>query len=210
MKNMPTQLHSKTQVIPNASPSISRRQLLMGIMVSVGATATSSCVQRFEKTLANSPNLQQAGSPQFYTDNELALVSQLTDLIIPETDTLGALAAGVPQLLDQLYRQWGSVVSQSLHRQGLKNIQLELNELTQQNFLTAPAEQQISALRYLDEQAFSGHKQQYIAYRHLKDLIARFYYSTEVGATQELRYQLVPGRWEASILMDEQSRTWAV
>ena len=47
-------------------------------------------------------------------------------------------------------------------------------------------------------------------YRRLKELIVTSYYTSEAGATQELRYELAPGVWEASIPADENTRCWAV
>ena len=47
-------------------------------------------------------------------------------------------------------------------------------------------------------------------YIRLKDLVLTTYYLSEPGATQELRYELIPGVWEASMPLDEDRRAWAV
>ena len=39
-------------------------------------------------------------TPKFLTAHELAVVSRLSDIIIPTTDTPGAVAAGVPKYID--------------------------------------------------------------------------------------------------------------
>jgi hypothetical protein len=48
-----------------------------------------------------------------------------------------------------------------------------------------------------------------VKYRWLKSFIALVYYSTEIGATQELQFELVPGRWESDAPLSEIGRTWA-
>lgn len=35
------------------------------------------------------------------------------------------------------------------------------------------------------------------------------YYYSQVGATQELRYELVPGAWEPSVPITAATRAWA-
>jgi hypothetical protein len=47
-------------------------------------------------------------------------------------------------------------------------------------------------------------------YIRLKDLVLTTYYLSEPGATQELRYELVPGVWDASMPLGEDRRAWAV
>jgi len=40
--------------------------------------------------------------PKFFAPDEIKLISRIADLIIPETDTPGASAAGVPQYIDSV------------------------------------------------------------------------------------------------------------
>lgn len=47
-------------------------------------------------------------------------------------------------------------------------------------------------------------------YGRLKDLVMTTYYLSEPGATKELRYELIPGVWEASMPLDADRRAWAV
>ena len=52
--------------------------------------------------------------------------------------------------------------------------------------------------------ALAGH------YIRLKDLVLTTYYLSEPGATRELRYELIPGVWEASMPLGKDRRAWAV
>jgi hypothetical protein len=52
--------------------------------------------------------------------------------------------------------------------------------------------------------AFAGH------YTRLKDLVLTTYYLSEPGATKELRYELIPGVWDASMPLGKDRRAWAV
>ncbi|WP_158966372.1 gluconate 2-dehydrogenase subunit 3 family protein [Paraglaciecola sp. L3A3] len=208
---------SAAQETQNQSPNapanqgMTRRNLLIGIMASVGVATTVGCVENFDKSLA-SLELEKNSHPdnlRFYTANEYELLSILTSLIIPDTDTPGALAIGAPKMMDTLHADWASTESKEKQKIAISEIKQSLDKLAGQNFLTAPSKIQLSSLTELDSQAFSGKKNKAWGYRSVKSLIARFYYSSEVGATQELRYELVPGRWEACIPFEKVGRTWA-
>jgi hypothetical protein len=46
--------------------------------------------------------------------------------------------------------------------------------------------------------------------RLMKELTLLGYYTSEVGATEELKYIAVPGRWDACVPFSEVGRAWAV
>jgi len=52
--------------------------------------------------------------------------------------------------------------------------------------------------------ALAGH------YIRLKDLVLTTYYLSEPGATRELRFELIPGTWDASMPLGNDRRAWAV
>ncbi|MBU3004876.1 gluconate 2-dehydrogenase subunit 3 family protein [Paraglaciecola arctica] len=207
MKNNSDQQDSN---IPN-NQEISRRNVLLGILASVGAASTAGCARSLNTTIVDleKSNAQHNSNYEFYTSKEFLLVSRLSDLIIPDTQTLGALAVGVPRLMDQLHTDWASIQTQTAHRDALKLVNDELDTISGVPFLKQNSEAQLATLSTLDNLAFSSDYQRLSAYRSIKELIARFYYLSEVGASQELRYELVPGRWEACIPFEKVGRSWA-
>ena len=169
--------------------NFTRRGVLIGLLASVGAMTTAGCVQQLEKQISH-PAIAAGKSAEtlgFYKNTEFALVQRLSDLIIPTTDTPGAIEAGVPMLMDQLFVQWASASSQQKHREAINSIHKDLNAIAKADFINASAESQLAALKTLDEQTFSSNKFKNSQYRAVKSLIAKCYYATEPGATQELR-----------------------
>ena len=200
-----------SQSTEKAASTLSRRHLLQGLLVSVGAIATTACTQKFAQVVAVSSEQNKEGQQtfSFYNPDEYQLVERLSDIIIPTTDTPGALQAGVPNLMDKLYFEWASADSQNSHRKALLNTLGELTHITQSPYLLASTEQQQEALKQLDKLAFSSQRSKLSDYRWIKQTIARCYYLTEPGATQELRYERVPGKWQACIPLEQVGRTWA-
>ena len=47
-------------------------------------------------------------------------------------------------------------------------------------------------------------------FRLLKELVLTLYYLSEMGATKELRYELIPGKWEPWTEISPDAPAWAV
>ena len=182
-----------------------RRQVLQGLILSLGGAAALTTFQAAAAPLKPS----KPGKASFYTADELALVTFLADTIIPRTDSPGAIDAGVPAYMDHLYLTWASAPTQGAHRAELAAIAENLKRFGAGQ--SADAKGRLKALAALDAAAFSNGSDAsgLGGYRAVKSLIATVYYLSEPGATQELQYELVPGRWIASAPIGEIGRTWA-
>ena len=107
------------------------------------------------------------------------------------------------------YRTWASASTQAAHRAHLEGIAWHLDRLSAQ---TSGDDKRLQGLKALDAAAFDWNTDTsgFAGYREVKSLIATVYYLSEPGATQELQYELVPGRWIASAPIGEIGRTWAL
>jgi hypothetical protein len=92
-----------------------------------------------------------AYQPTFFGAVEYPLVSRLADLIIPATDTPGAIAAGVPEYVDRVVSL--NIEHQGLMRAGLAWIDSRSRELFASRFLDASEAQQIQILQPLSDEA---------------------------------------------------------
>ena len=74
-------------------------------------------------------------------------------------------------------------------------------------FLALPGERKLEVMRNVDAVAMA---RQDLGYGKFKWLVLVGYYQSEAGATQELRYELVPGAWRACLPLAEVGRASAV
>ncbi|MBC8166427.1 MAG: gluconate 2-dehydrogenase subunit 3 family protein [Bryobacteraceae bacterium] len=128
--------------------------------------------------------LKQAApaSPRYFAETDLKLISRLADLIIPDTDTPGAITAGVPAYID-------SVVGSNQQHQGTFRKGLEW--LRAKDFLSLTEEQQIALLTPLSIAA-DAHKPGSDADRFfaaMKNLTADGYFTSKIGLIQQLGYK---------------------
>lgn len=183
-----------------------------GLLLALGAGTPLALWQR-----------QRAGDTGPGDARQRALADLLSDLLIPATDTPGALAVGVPEwlLLALGHGLAGSgdppagphALDQSVADTltGLRHLDAvgrQLDALGQGDFLAQPPARQVALLVALDAQAFAlGHEGE--PWHKIKDLILTGYYTSEIGGSQELRYELVPGRWEPDIPIGPQTRAFS-
>lgn len=170
---------------------MTRRALLRDAVLMVGGVATALPIDLW----ANSP-----AKVRFFDGAEFALLDEICEIIIPQTDTPGARGAGVPAALDSLIRDWASAEHQRDFRALLK----ELDAAGGKALLQLSPQQRIEVIAAFDAQHFSKPP-----YSILKNLVLRLYYSSEIGATQELRYEHVPGTWEPAVKVTPETRAWA-
>ena len=119
---------------------------------------------------------QTAYAPTTFSAEEYRLLGILTEIIIPASDTPGALGAGVPRVLDEDLSQ---------HSEPLAILQSGFTKLREQGFEAIPAAERVSTLTRYSEA--SGADQDFFG--TLKGLTVDAYYSTEVGLVGELGYQ---------------------
>jgi len=75
------------------------------------------------------------------------------------------------------------------------------------SFLELPAAQRLEVVSTVDEDLIT---RQDAGWRKFKGLVLVGYYQSEIGATQELRYELVPGAWRSCLPLTEVGRASAV
>jgi Gluconate 2-dehydrogenase subunit 3 len=133
--------------------------------------------------------------PKFFTPAQLLLVSRLTDIIIPPTDTPGASAAGVPQYIDLVVNEDPKL--QLTFRDGLAQLdKASQSKFGATGFLHLTEAQQVEILTSLMEDA--GQKKaagpKHIAEDEapfaiaIKNLTADGYYTSRIGLMHELGY----------------------
>lgn len=176
-----------------------RRNFLIGMGVSaVGVTSAASIWQAVVDE-----------SEIHVSDQQRLLLSDLDaicDAVIPDTDTPGAKSVGVARWLVKAFE----------HELGHSSPQQLPRFLTMVNdgeaFSSWEKSQQVAYLTELDAQAFIHHSDAELPelWRTVKALIVMGYYTSKVGASEELRYSLVPGHFTPDAKIDPNSaQAWS-
>jgi hypothetical protein len=151
----------------------------------------------------------EAGEPG--TRAERALLDAVCELVIPATDTPGAKDVRVPEfvLLAVQHRLAGAEPG------AVERLGVELDRRAGRAFLGLRASRRPVVLEDLDTEAYTPRGLEHALdaparpglaagrdladWRAVKSLVLLGYYTSEPGATRELRYEFVPGRFDADI-----------
>ena len=177
---------------------LNRRAMLLGAVFLVGGAAA---LTRFTRT----SDANRARGPAFSPD-QFALLEQVTEIIIPTTDTPGAIGAGVPAFIRDLLMNWGSQQSRAEIAAVLEAIERRTWTKHGSGFLELSDTLRLELMRAFDEEHVQAHDP---AYRKFKQMVLLGYYHSEIGATQELRFELVPGAWRSCLPLNEVGRASA-
>jgi hypothetical protein len=143
---------------------------------------------------------------RFFSSAQFATMAEVADIILPKTDTPGAKEAGVPEALDALMSNWASPARQRQFRRVVDEIDLTALSTNGASFPALPRPKRAELVRTFDAAKFAAGDP---VYGKFKELVITLYYSSEAGATRELRYELIPGKWEPGIEMAPDTRAWA-
>ena len=144
--------------------------------------------------------------PGLLAPDALALTGVLAELIIPKTNTPGALAVGAHHTISHLLQACAGKGAQDRFLAGLAR----LDAVDGKRFVTLPGVRQVALLHALDEgrAPFNGEDQQF--FRQLKWYTAFAYYTSEAGATRELAYLPIPGGFRGNLSTKKFGRNWAL
>ncbi|GAB5455260.1 MAG: hypothetical protein Hens2KO_14890 [Henriciella sp.] len=187
--------------------SLDRRDMFKGLLAISAAGALAACGGANEASEAAEGPVSAEGSG-FFTASEVAQIAALADTIIPPTETGGAAAAGVPDTLQALATEWGDDGFRTYWRGGLETLIAALEDGESTSFTDMTSDQRQSVLSAHDTNVFDGVTEDGF-YRDFKASVVQAYYMSEVGASEELAYEPVPGEFIGCVDLSEFPKTWA-
>lgn len=190
---------------------ISRREALHHLTLLVGGAISAPAVSAILSGCRAEP-APAAWTPEALTTDQVDLLGTLVDLIIPPTDTPGAKDAGVPVFIDKLLRDWVESEDRVRFQTGLAAVDEEMQETHGVAFRETTPEQQNAFLTRLDQEAIQAREDgadPLPFFATLKEWTLVGYYTSEIGATQELQWLAAPGRYDADLPLNEVGPTWA-
>jgi len=135
----------------------------------------------------------------FMTDEQRTSIKTIAEIIIPKTETAGAIDAAVPEFIELMLSDWYTADERQPLIDGLEHLGAECMKRYLNSFLSCSGERQIEVLSDLQDEPF---------FKMLKSLTVYGYYTSEIGIEAELQLNMAPGRY-TTINFSEVSRQWA-
>jgi hypothetical protein len=190
-----------------------RREALKRTAWIMGGAVSAPAIMGILKGCKAKPTLDW--KPTFLSEEQGLLVSQLSDIIIPKTDTPGAKEVGVPGFIDQMLKEVYSKEEQDKFLAALKEFSdeaaksgdpfTEQDPAKQVEFVTAQHDAAVKA----QLETKPAPPRPFILM--MKELTMLGYFTSKPGATEVLQYEAVPGAYKGCLPLNEagNGKTWA-
>jgi gluconate 2-dehydrogenase gamma chain len=198
----------------NRREAIQKATLALGFALS--APVLSGVLQGCKPT----PELNY--KPVFFNEEQARLISQLSEIILPKTDTPGAIEAGVPGFIDSLIKEVYSKEDKEAFLKGLTEFDEDAKKTYGDRFAECTPEQQKEFVKKHHDAAYAtkvegasgsfwdaAKKNERPFILKVKELTLIGFFTSEPGATQVLQYNQVPGPFKGCVPLKEVGKAWA-
>ena len=163
--------------------------------------------------LASCATAQDAENVLF-SGSEIALLDEIAETILPETDTPGAKAAGVGAFMALMVADTYYERDQAIFREGLAAIDSASRESSGAGFAAATAADRQALLEALDAEQHEymrdkSPEEPAHFFRMMKELALLGYFTSEIGYMQAMRYVETPGRYDPCASHAPGEKIWA-
>lgn len=184
---------------------IDRRTALAGVIALFGASVFAP-IARAAQSGGVMPISEGPPSVAVFTPAQRALMTALSERVIPTTDTPGAIAAGVPEFIEKLLADWALPGDRVPILAGLDAIEAR----SQQDYTVAAAQatpaQQDALLTLAMNDALPMGKAFFETFRQV---VITGYYTSEIGITQEREYLPVPGEFNGAFPYSQVNKVYS-
>jgi hypothetical protein len=186
-----------------------RRQLLLAAGACIPVLVFVGCGDKLGK-VSRAQIFREDG--MFFDAAALSIVDTLSEFMIPGTDTPGARSVDAAGFADGMMAGWARDDTRANVAATLQWLDTEARSTLGRPFLALAADDKFSLAETLDAGAFVADVLPISVargYLSIKRAIYTGYYLSEVGATQELQYDHVPGVFRGCVPLEQVGRTWA-
>lgn len=137
----------------------------------------------------------------FFNAEQMTLVHDIADIMIPATSTPGASDSRSAQVLDELMVSWATEATRRQITSFLAQLNEKARSISGQEYLLMPKESRLAFLSEIDRNAFEKTTSSFlVAYKRFKELIFHIHYTSKEANTN---FILVPGGYKGNLSWDE-------
>lgn len=146
--------------------------------------------------------------------DQIAFLDEVAETIIPTTSTPGAKAAKVGEFMQVMVADCYDQKDQQIFSEGLVKLDTQCTSKYSKTFMEISAEERTAflneinkELKVYNEAKKEGDPNHYFSM--LRQLTLLGYFTSEIGATQALRYVAIPGKYEGCVPYKKGDKAWA-
>jgi gluconate 2-dehydrogenase gamma chain len=197
---------------------MNRREALKRVAWLMGGTVSAPLILAIRNGYSATSPADR--NPSFLTPSQAGIVSATAEIMIPRTATPGAIDVGVPGFIDLMLKNAYTEEDRRRYITGLDAFDAAAQVEHRRKFVDLESPQQIALVRKFHDVAVAEERRLGRRPRNLqrpfilmtKELTLLGFFTSQVGATQVLQYQPVPGSYHACVPLAQagNGKTWAV
>jgi len=196
----------------STAPSVKqRRTFLLGLSALIGASAAEQILGGNGFTIARAYADSKANSdpsPKVLSQAQLLTLQHICQTVIPKTDTLGAGDVDTHGFIDnQLYHCFDQQAQSSVS-DVISKIEKHANTRYKKLFPKLSLPESTELLSNIDTGQNGFNQAEKSQFKFLKYLIVFGYYTSEIGASSELKYDVVPGGFKSAVPLEDIGSAW--
>ncbi len=184
-----------------------RRKALKNTALLAGVTLGGSTLASLLQSCQDQKRIDW--QPQFFTEEQAAQVSEITEMILPKTDTPGAKDLKVDMFVDLMFAKTLSPEDQEHVMKGYDRFAEICQEKFSKPFTNLNNDQRAEILKQVGEETnkfnpsiwgtFLGEQAPLDFYRRVKQFTLVGYFTSEEIGKNHLRYDPIPGEYKGCI-----------
>jgi gluconate 2-dehydrogenase gamma chain len=147
-----------------------------------------------------------AWTPKFFKGNQAQLMTALADVIIPKTDSSGALDAGVPAFIDSLMADVFPADAQQRFSAGFGEFETAASASGGKAFLEQDAAQRKTSVQQAIESALKGEHEHRPFILVARELTLLGFFTSKVGITENMDYVPVPTAYHGCVPLSQMKK----
>jgi hypothetical protein len=182
---------------------MNRRESLQRIALLLGGVALAP--ELLAQALAG-PSAALQNTPA----DRLLILDEMAEMIIPTTDTPGAKAAKVAEFIVHAVEYCLPTDRKKRFWEDLDAAEAACKRQTGKSFTACNNTERTTFLQQLQAQkhAAGDDTKAPMFFTSLKMLVLHGYFTSEIGATQALNYDPIPGGWIPDMLLEPDTKAW--
>lgn len=202
---------------------LDRREALKALVTALPAAAACNAAKplaapRAPVAAARTPSW----TPTLLTLEQALTLEDVAEQLVPETDTPGARAAGVPAYIESVARDVFDDEARAQFLAGLDALNAQAQASHALPFHACAAAEQQALLTVLATQIVREHEAAEREHRkaahdavalfwlEMRELTVKGYLRSRAGATRHFAYEPVPGEYQGCVALETVGKTWAL
>lgn len=200
-----------------------RREFLQCAALLVSGLSASqvgfSLTREQETYLASAANYTLS-EVDYLTDEQRKIIAAMAEVIIPRTDTPGAIDAGVPRFIELMAADWLNDEERAIFEAGIKDMETRIPRDFGKPFYALSRDEQVAVMEAMEDAAsdsewysFANVQRDFISDApficQVKELTVYGFFTSEAGSKQVLRYDPMPMYFDGELPLSPDDSSWA-